>query len=191
VRKAQLLLWASSPAPAPKQLEKEVAKLRKSLKQEPSPLRVRVPVPLNAKSELPLRNQLMKSMQDLARMISALEESVEALKELTESRDSEPLRVQAQLDFMLASTYTRLAYLEEHATALGQMRKEFPPRSDKDRNWVLVTKSTVRDSASKKYVKAAKVLFHRVMLEHPVTVWETLAQQALDVDVGVSWRSVP
>jgi hypothetical protein len=182
LRQAQLLLWATSPAPPPKALAKEVEKLRKEMKQTPSPLRSRVA------SGQPLGRQLQNSALQIARAISKLEA---ALEDLRAAGEPQAPRVKAQLTYLTAGLTARIIYLDEHQGALGQLRKEEPPLGPGHRAWQLRSVARLSDSQSRKLNKTAMQLYQQLIKDNPGTVWEALARQALKVPLGVEWVSAP
>lgn len=189
LRKTQILLWATSPAPAPKALQADVQKERVNLKVPASTWFARIAVPRKPFEEKNLKAQMPFISTNLARAVNHLEEAVEALQELQEDRDLEWPRQRAQMDLMQAALLARLAHLEDYGLALGEFRKEQPALKEKDTAWVLVRQDRVKDSQGKRHVKAAKALWGRLQKEHPNSVWATLAKESEEAKLGVEWSS--
>jgi hypothetical protein len=190
IRQAQVLLWATSPVPAPNPLLTDVQMARKALKGSPV-LVERLPIPTTPAAEKRLKEQILSTSKQLARVIAALEHMVEELKEVQEQRNRENPRWQANHDLVLAWLHHRIVYLEEYALALGSMRKEWPPHDAAiHKVWRLVSQEKQRDFAVRKRAREAEKLLQQLIKDHPDSVWADLAQQAMKMHLSVEWQPV-
>lgn len=189
IHQAQVLLWATSPAAAPKPFAAVVVKARKELKAT-LPLTDRIPIPMTPAAEKRLKEQVFTTSKQLARLVSTLEQMVDELKEAEDLRGKETSRWQANYDLVLAWLQHRIVHLEEHGLALGSLRKELPPyEAAVHKAWRLVSHEKLRDFAGKKRAREGEKLLQKLIKEHPDTVWADLAQQALKTPLGVEWQA--
>ena len=119
-------------------------------------------------------------------------EELEALEAAGADRGREPKRWQANYDFMRARLQLQIAYVYEHQSMLGRLRKDLPPLDRAtEGGWRLVRSHVMTgDAEGRKLARDAKLGLGQIVRHHPGTAWEVLARQARDVPVGLSWQAV-
>jgi hypothetical protein len=187
VREAQVLLWASSPVQPPAQLREEVRKARPARTNPVVVLRTNYLAPRSGPATKAFQNQLLTTSRDIARLVAMLEEKLEEMQALSDAREKECPRWQAHHDLIVACLRYRIAYLDEHAVALGAMRKELPPRDDRHRGWKLVPRERVGEAAGKKQARAARATFAALTRDHAGTAWAQLAAKLTVTPLSVEW----
>jgi hypothetical protein len=190
IHAARVLLWASSNMTPPLKLGKEVAKMRKGLKLTPKSLETRFPIPPNEKAEAQLKMRVLLVNQSIARVIASMEDALEALKTVEEVKEQRPPRWQANHALIRAALLLRIAHLEEHSLALGNLRKEPPPHAKGDRAWQLKASDKIHDFSAKKRVKEATEILKQLRKDHPATIWEQQAEHLGREILGVEWEVV-
>ncbi|MFO0930301.1 MAG: hypothetical protein U0736_25290 [Gemmataceae bacterium] len=173
VRRAQLVLWATSPVIPPRELIPQVLPLRKEIKANPRVWLTRYDIPGgDGKTEVRMQQLVLLSSRELARQVVLLEEALDGLDRTTALRNKAGVRWQAHHDLLRGWLMARIAFVEELGLALGTLRKE-PPTPDpaKHKAWQLRPAARLRDSASRKLVKRAAELFDKVARDHPDSPW--------------------
>jgi hypothetical protein len=187
VRKTQALLFAVAAVPPPPRLVEAVNEVRKTLRGNLSILREGYRAPAN---ENQFKNQVLNDEKDVARIMSRLNHALEDMQAVAAKRDAEPVRWQANYDFMVARLEAEIAYLYEYQSMLGQMRKELPPRdADLHGGWKLAaTTSLTGDSAGKKLASSSRKALDKIAKEHAGTPWEILAKREKLTALGLEWK---
>jgi hypothetical protein len=127
-----------------------------------------------------------------AAMLIELEEVLSSLEEQQAKRADEPSkRWQAHLDYVLAITKCRYAYVNEYNLMLGKIRKDELPTLDPNlhNGWRLASQekmSCPRDIKEK--AEEAKELFSKIIKEHAGTPWEVLARRERNTMLGLAWQ---
>lgn len=189
VRDAQVLLWAGSPVAPPAALKAAVTAARKKQAIPAALLTTRYVAPKGGPMTNRFKDQLLATNRDIARLTAAMEQQLEDLQGRSEARDKECPRWQAHYDLVTALLMLRLAYLQEHATALGDLRKEFPDRDPaKHKGWQLEPAEGLRDPAGKKLAKAAKKTLEQLGRDHDGTPWAKAAKAAEGTVLSVTWK---
>src|SRR5262249_2721450 len=118
----------------------------------------RAPVP--GREETRFKEWVFNDGKEMARLVLALEDVLDELKVVASERDKEPLRWQANYDYVRARLLGQMTYLNEYQSLLGQMRKEFPPIDRNIHNgWRLASRTSLQgDAAGKKYAKESRKL---------------------------------
>jgi hypothetical protein len=193
VRKAQVALWVVSPAAPPAGLAADVRATRRAWKVDVSSLKTAYRAPLPGPPEDAFREALLRDNKGLARMVWHLTEALDELKEVGQARGEQPPRWQANYDFVLANLQAQVVVLDQRQWALGQMRKELPPRDPAlHAGWCLVPSPRVQgDNTTRRLALDSGRLFERIVREHPNTAWAELARRARLVKFGVDWQAVP
>ncbi len=191
VRRARVALWVVSPAPAPRELAAEVARLRAVWKVDPSCFRdeYRAPAP-GAGGRF--RAAVLRDSREAARIHFALAEELEELEAAGADRGREPKHWQANYDFLLARLKLQVAYVYEYQSMLGRLRKDPPPLDRATQGgWRLVRSQLMTgDVEGRKMARDAKVTLDQVVRHHPGTPWEVLARHAREVPVGLNLEPV-
>jgi hypothetical protein len=192
VRKAQVAIWAVSFTPVPRELEKEVRKVRAAMGFDESGLRTYLAAPIPGPAETAFKVRLTQQGKQLARAQSILEEIQDDLAELRELRDKAPLRWQATYDLMTARLALQQVALDEYQYAYGSMRKEMPDRKDGHNGWQLAPMGRLHgEMASKKMAQTAQKGLEEVMRANPGTLWAEMARRTKEVPLGLEWQSAP
>jgi hypothetical protein len=137
--------------------------------------------------------QLQKSPDGPARAQLQLMEALEELRQAGEERDKEPSkRWQANYDYILARLLTRLAYVNEHNYALGQLRRELPPRDRAIHNgWRLASQEKLESGKdARDQARDAQALLLKLVKEHPGTPWALLAKRERVTALGLRWEPI-
>src|SRR5262249_51734928 len=151
--------------------------------------RVSRPPPANA--EMAFKNNLLNESKRIASMIRLLEEELENMAKAGEMKKKAPKRWQANYDFMLARLQNQLVYIYEYASAMGQMRKEFPPRDPAVHGgWRLASTDEAKgDATGRKPARDAQKLLDKIA-KHPAgTLWEVLAKREKFTGLGLEWKA--
>jgi hypothetical protein len=191
VGEVQILLWSVSPAATPRELRLSVENLRKRRKLSPTTLVGRVPIATGVIAEAQVREQVLRTSKDLARMMALLENALEEITSVEDLRDKECPRWQAHYDLLRVWLMAQMAHVDEHVLALGTIRKEFPPYDPREHKaWQLMPAEKLSDVEAKKRVKISAKLFQQLQRDHPNTIWATLAERARRAPLGVYWQPV-
>jgi hypothetical protein len=192
LRKAQVAIWAVSFTPVPRELEKEVRKVRGVMGFHESGLQTYLPAPAPGPAETAFKARLAQQGKQLARAQSILEEIQDELAELHEIRDKAPPRWQATYDLLTARLALQQVALDEYQYAYGTMRREMPDRKDGHNGWQLATSGRLHgEVTSKKMALGAQKGLEEVMRAHPGTLWAELARRMKAVPLGLEWQSAP
>lgn len=192
IRRAQALLWAVSPMTPPREMMPLVDKVRLDggLSSNLSVMKgfYRAPAEANVDN---FKGQVLKDQEQLTTIIRLLTEEFEILEEMAEERDNLSKRWQANYDFMLARIRAQLAYVWEHQSMLGQMRKEFPERDPAVHSgWRLSSREKPKgDSEGKRHARKARNLLEDLAEEHPKTPWALLAKREGLTALGLEWQA--
>lgn len=97
----------------------------------------------------------------------------------------------ATADYIKARLQSQIAYLYEYQSALGAMRKDFPPLDEAVHNgWRLSAIPNLQgDGQGKKLAKDSDKIFVRIIKEHPGTPWEVLARRDRLTALGLDWQA--
>jgi hypothetical protein len=192
VRRARALLWvvAGKAADAPADLRGDVRDQAAQTRGADAWLRSDLRAPQN---EAQFKAQVVSDSREAARALGALTDALDALDAVAPDRGKEPPRWQANYDYVRARLLAQIAYLYEYQSALGDMRKELPPRDPQTQGgWALVSApQLVGDSAGKKAAKESAKLLKRIAVEHKGTPWALLAEREEALPLGLVWRAVP
>jgi hypothetical protein len=190
LRETQALLWASSPEPTPARLRADVVRLRSKYSIPTGLIKTYYLAPRTMPMTNAFKDGLLKTNRDVARVVAALENQLDAVQALAEAREKECPRWQAHYDFLAACLMFRLAHLDEYAIQIGEMRKEFPERDPaKHKGWRMEPADGLRDVPGKKRVKAARKLLERLTTEHDGTPWAAAAKQMMDLPLSAAWKA--
>jgi hypothetical protein len=190
LRETQALLWASSSEPTPARLRADVVRLRSRYSLPTGVIKTHFLAPRTVPMTNAFKDGLLKTNRDVARVVAALENQLDVVQALAETRDKECPRWQAHYDYLTACLMYRLAHLDEYAIQLGDMRKEFPERDPaKHKGWRLEPADGLRDVPGKKRVKAARKLLERLTTEHDGTPWAAAAKQLMDAPLSAAWKA--
>ena len=193
VTNARVMLWAISTATVPGDIKAEVDEVRKKLKVDLNVLQTRQNNP-GVGNDGPLKTRVKGDATAIAKIIFHLvrqldnlnEEGVKA--ELMEA--TTPKRWQANHEFLVARLNAQLAYLEEYSGLLGQMLKALPePNDDTVAGWKMASKQKAGDAAGKKYDKAARAQFAKIITKHPNTPWSVLSKRENLTALGMDWQA--
>lgn len=187
VKHARIELWAVSPLDPPADIKQEVMKVRAKVMVNLNVLKDGYRVPGN---ETVFKTQIEKDEKEVALMMLNLEEALKDLGKLEEKRDDESKRWQANYDFVRARLESQVAYLYEYQSALGQMRKELPPRDEKIHNgWKLAATAKLQgDSVGKKLAKKANTTMEKLVKDFPGSPYEVLAKREKFTALGLEWQ---
>jgi hypothetical protein len=151
----------------------------------------RTEVPAPAREE-EFKERLRKEQSEVATVVTRLQEALEDLQQAGEKRSEErSRRWQAHYDYTLARLQERIAWLQEYNAALGELRRELPPRDPKTENgWRLMPSDRVQSDVSvRKLAAGARKGLDKLIEDHPGTPWEALARRALEVPPGLRWEA--
>jgi hypothetical protein len=192
VRRAQVVLWACSPEPAPEPLRAEVAAFRKQGRFDPQALTTRYAIPTDARAENRLKNEVYDNAKQLTRLAGCLEEALEALEEVQGAAASQGPRWAAQVMLMRLWVLSRLVSLEEHQAALGLLRKDQLPEHDPSKHaaWQLTPRAWLTDYAAKKRAERALSLRVKLAEDHKGTTWDRLGGKVAQAKLGAGWQAV-
>jgi hypothetical protein len=193
VKEARAVLWAIYPGQEPRDLSGEVSILRQRIGVQLNVLRDGYRAPTGDKAEKAFKDRVEDDERRVAKMMGSIDEALEKLraKNVVEARESECKRWQANYDFLLARVQLEYAYLFEYQSALGSMRKEFPPRNaELQSGWKLASKSKLEgDREGQKAAKAAHALLDKIIKNNPGSPWEVLAKREKLTNLGLEWQA--
>lgn len=129
----------------------------------------------------------------LAEMVPRLDLHYARLEAYEPSRNREPKRWRAHLDYALAELAWRLAITAEYNELLGRVRTENLPPLDPARDAGYRLKATDAPAAkrAKDHLKDARERFAAVVRDHPNTPWAVAASRALRQPPGLAWEPAP
>jgi photosystem II stability/assembly factor-like uncharacterized protein len=136
--------------------------------------------------------QLRKEQTEVATAITRLQEALEELQQAGTKRSEEKSRRwQAHYDYTLARLEQRIAWLQEYNAALGELRRDLPPRDPKTENgWRLVpSEQALSEPSVRKLARGARQELQKLIEDHPDTPWEALARRALEQPPGLRWQA--
>jgi hypothetical protein len=192
VRKGRAAIWAvaTEAGGGPADSLVEVQQLRQAAGLGLSILKDGVRAPAN---ENQFKAMLEMRQRDVARAMSVLTEVHEELQEAGAKRRRESKRWQANYDFVKARLEMQIALLYEYQSALGQMRKELPPRdAATEGGWILQSREALTgDTTGKKLNKSAQQTLDYIIKEHAGTPWEVLARREKERLIGLEWKAGP
>jgi hypothetical protein len=143
----------------------------------------------------PIKAQVMKYQQQVAKEIFNLQSALEALKKAGEQRDEEKSpRWQANYDYVQAKLTARLIWCREFSLMMGKIRKdELPALKPKDIGWRLKSAAKLQstDKDIKELVSEMKDAFKSLKKNHPNTPWEILARRDAGNWLGLDWEGDP
>jgi hypothetical protein len=135
---------------------------------------------------------IFKEQMKPARVLEELQERLEELRKAARYRDRDPSpRWQAHCDYTLAQLLARTAYVSEYNLMLGRIRKDELPelRPDVHTGWRLASCEKMQSGKDVREMAAqAKMLFAKLIKEHPGTPWEVLAKRAWLTALGLEWQ---
>ena len=189
VMNARAVLWAVT-ADAKEMagpLKAEVQKIRADVKVNLSVLREGYRAEAN---ENAFKNRIADDEHKVAKIMGALTERYEALKDVADDRDKESKRWQANYDFMRARLEAQLAYLWEYQSMLGSMRKEVPPRDPiLHGGWRLAAQTKLQgDREGQKLAASSHKIFDKMIKEYDGTPWSVLAKREKLTALGLEWK---
>jgi hypothetical protein len=127
--------------------------------------------------------------KEVARTMRELEEALDDLRAAgKEGRKAEKSkRWLANYDYIFARLEAQLAYLYEYDSALGDMRKELPPKGPI--GWRLASQKKLSgDSQGRKYMSDSGKLLDKLTKDHAGTPWEVLAKRDRLSNLGLVWQ---
>jgi hypothetical protein len=193
VLRARAALWVVSPqkGPMPAELKAEAAKFEAELKGVDLML---VAKTMSSKVGVPANENQFKTLienqeRQIAKIMRALNDVYDDLKDVKKLRADETKRWQAHYDFAVARMEEQIAYLYEFQSMLGAIRKDLPPRGKDDTGWVLASSETLTgDSAGKKLAASSRKIFDQIATDHAGTPWEILAKREKFTALGLEWK---
>jgi serine/threonine protein kinase len=191
VERAQVLLWALAARDVPPEIAEAVRKVHDAdlawRDFNGLPVSFRAP---SANGEAAFKNNLFERSKRVASIIRLFEEELEGLLKVRGQRGLASQRWRVNYDFMLARLQNQLVYLYEYASALGQMRKEFPPRDPAVHGgWRLASTERIQGvPEGRKLARDARQLLDQIIKEHKDTPWEVLAKRERFTDRGLEWK---
>jgi hypothetical protein len=192
VERGQALLWAISANEPPPEVADAARKIRSSgeLKTDLNGLREGYRAPGGGNAEMAFKNMVLNDGKRAASMIRLLEDELENMQKVAEMKKKAPRRWQANYDFILARLQNQLAYIYEYASALGRMRKEFPPRDPAVHGgWRLASTDKPKgDATGRRSARDAQKLLDKIAKEHAGTPWEVLAKREKLNALGLEWQ---
>ncbi len=192
VERGQALLWALSANEPPPEVADAARKIRSSgeLKTDLNGLREGYRAPGGGNAEMAFKNMVLNDGKRAASMIRLLDEELENMQKVAEMKKKAPKRWQANYDFMLARLQNQYVYVYEYASALGQMRKEFPPRDPAVHGgWRLASTDKPKgDATGRKMARDAQKLLDKIAKDHAGTPWEVLAKREKFTGLGLEWK---
>jgi inactivated superfamily I helicase len=140
------------------------------------------------------KKDIIEVQEDIASCILKLKEQYEILLKAAESRNAEPSqRWQAHLDYQLAMTRLRVAYLEELNLAYGTVHRNELPKLDAAQNQTGWTATPAVKMHSKRDVRRldedARADLETVKDKYPGSPWAKLAERELAVLPGLDWKA--
>jgi hypothetical protein len=190
IRKARVNLWALSPNSAPSDVAGEVSEVKGKLGGDLNVMQSYFAAPPAGMAEVAFKNKLAANLKGVSKLITAMEEALDGLKEVDGLVKDAPMRWQANYTFMRARIEEQLTLLEEYEGALGSMRKDFPPRdANLHSGWRLASKTKASDSAAKKYDKSTRKFLGELIEKHGGTPWEVLAKREKLTSLGLDWQA--
>ncbi len=205
IREARILLWGSASGTPPRDIQSEVAAVRRAIVAPPLPfmkgarppvkgmgpsplLRTSFTAPPNAAQEKQFKAGLEGVNREIARLIAKMEQSQEGLEKLYETRAKECPRWQAHHSLVTAALTLRICYLNEYSLAMGQMRKDFPERDpSKHKGWRLAPSESMQDAPSKKLLRTALKSLEELSKDHPGTAWDQVAAELRKTPLSVTF----
>jgi hypothetical protein len=190
VHKARLVLWAVSTSAVPRDLEGEVAQLRKEVKVDLSIMQERYAAPAAGRAENLFKERVYDDGRKMARIVLTLKETLREYEKAAKERDKATPRWQANYDFVKTALQAQMAYLEEYQSLLGQIRKELPPLNRELYNgWRLASQTTMQgDAAGKKLAKASRKTLTKMSKGLAGTPWGVLAKREKLTALGLDWQ---
>jgi Caspase domain len=190
IMKARAVLWAvaADSAELKGSLAEEVKKIKADVKVSLTVMREGYRAPA---AEGPFKELVKTDELNVAKILGALTEALEELKNAGEDREKESKRWQANYDFMVARLEEQVAYLVEYQSLLGSMRKELPERNPNlHGGWRLSAQPTLSglDREARKTFDSSRKLLDKLMKEHAGTPWEILAKREKLTNLGLKWE---
>jgi hypothetical protein len=189
---ARAVLWAIYPGQAPASLSVEAAMARRKYPVTLDVLKEGYRAPAGDKAEKQFKDRVEEDERKVAMLLRALQDALDELRDpkVVEARQSESKRWQANYDFMLARVQLEYAYLLEYQSALGSIRKEFPPRDpDLHGGWKLASRARLQgDHMGRKIANEAHKLLDKIIKNNSGTPWEVLAKREKLTNLGLEWQ---
>lgn len=196
VKHAQVLLWAISAVPAPKDIAAAVDEFREQegLQNNLSTLKSGYRAPNEAGVDQ-FKARVIEDQARLTRIIRLLDEELEErllIPEMEEEYEKASKRWQANFDFIVARVQAQYAFVYEYQSMLGSMRKELPQRDPMIHNgWKLASRTRPKgDREGRKAHREAKKRWERLKEEEDFdkTPWEILAKRESLTSIGLEWQ---
>jgi hypothetical protein len=192
VRQARMLLWAVSGSEPPAAIAESVAILGRRATMDLTPLFQGYRAPRN---EPAFKNQVLNDEKNLARALGHVSEIHELLLSdaIVKERGKETRRWRANYDYMIARVEAQLAFLYAYQSALGELRKELPPRDPRSHGgWRLVAREKHSgDPVGRRLALGAQIRFDRLIKQYPGTPWEAFARRDRAIPLGLEWQPAP
>jgi hypothetical protein len=187
--KARVSLWSLSPNSPPADIAAEVSAVKGKMGADLNLLVSYYQAP-SAAEENNFKNRVADNEKRVSKLVSQMEEAMEALQEASGLVDDASPRWKANYTFIQARVQAELTLLEEYEGALGSMRKELPAI---DRNlhsgWKLAARTKPNDSTAKKYDKSMRKLLDTLVSKNAGTPWEVLAKREKLTSLGLEWQA--
>jgi hypothetical protein len=192
VRKARAAVWAvaAEAGGGPADFLTEVQQLRQAAGLGLSVLKDGMRAPTN---ENKFKEELLGRQREVARAMGVLDDVYQDVVAAGSKRGRETKRWQANYDLVKARLEIQIAFLYEYQSALGQARRDTPPRDPAlHSGWVLEPQEKITgDAAGKKLYKQAQKTFDYIITEYAGTPWEVLARREKERLIGLDWKAVP
>lgn len=166
-----------------------LALMREGWANDGRQLRPTLPAEITDRTKLDVRRE----QGELADLLPRLELHYVRLEAIEPSRDREPKRWRAHLDYALAELAWRLAVVTEYNESLGKVRTENLPPLNPALDDGYRLKATAEPAArhAKERLKEARERFAAVVRDHPNTPWAVAASRALRQLPGLAWEPAP
>jgi hypothetical protein len=107
VHKARVMLWALSRSEVPGDLEREVGLVRKSFRYDPELVQGTIQAPSD---ETQFKDHVLRMQRSIAPIMARAKDVYEELQGVAKLRDSEPIRWQANYDYISPHSKPRLRF---------------------------------------------------------------------------------
>jgi hypothetical protein len=186
VHNARVILFAINTAPVPTELQREVGEVRTKLKVDLSIMKESYVKPGAGQAETRFKEGVFNDGKEMSRIFFLLEDTLDEMKKAEADKDKEPLRWQANYDFVRSRLEAQMAYLNEYTSALGSMRKEYPAGE----RWKLASTTTMQgDPTGKRLARNSRSRLEKLAKKHADTPWEVLAKREKLTALGLQWQS--
>jgi RNA polymerase sigma factor (sigma-70 family) len=139
------------------------------------------------------RAHIVRIQKDVALALLELQEAMEELTAASAEHGAETTRRwQVNYDYVLARLMNRIAYVYEYTSALGELRRDPPPRDPAvHQGWRLVSREKMKGDRNGQILNrdAGKIL-QGIIANHAGTPWEVLARRELHNALGLQWQPI-